>query len=355
MTQKDYHLHKNYGFVSSSQDIKDLKESDVIYDWNSAYRKNPITSQKVEFVDETLRDGIQSPSVKDPSIDEKVKILHLMNSIGVTTANLGLPGAGLRAQQDVTRLCKEISDYHLNIQANCASRTHAYDIIPIIEISQKTGVPIEVTSFLGSSPIRAYAEDWDISRLQKHVAESMDLIVKAGLKASFVTEDTTRSHPQTLDILFRTAINHGASRLVLCDTVGHATPDGLFNLIRFAKSIIDTTSENVQIDWHGHNDRGLSLTLCLHAIEWGVNRVHGTCMGIGERVGNAPLDLILLNLKLLGVIQNNLTSLQEYVATVSKATNFPIPVNYPLFGKDAFRTATGVHAAAIIKAKKREH
>lgn len=330
----------------------------LVYDWNELDRRGPILRKIPRFVDETIRDGIQSPSVKDPSIEQKMELVRLMDRLGIHVVNLGLPGAGKRAQDDVEQLLRMIVDEELSILPNCAARTVAADITPIIEISQRVGVPIEVTAFIGSSPIRAYTENWATERLVRHTREAMDLIVGHGLPASFVTEDTTRSHPRTLDALFRTAIDHGATRLVLCDTVGHATPDGVRNLVNFTRGLLRAldVEASVELDWHGHNDRGHALTLALHALELGVDRAHGTALGIGERVGNTSMDLMLLNLHMLGMLderRHDMSALCEYVEKTSEFTEVPIHPSYPLTGEDAFRTATGVHAAAIIKAEKR--
>ena len=329
----------------------------LIYDWNEIEQSGPRLRRPPVFVDETIRDGLQSPSVRDPTIEQKMELLRYMDRLGIQCLNLGLPGAGTRAQEDVERLLRMIVEEKLNLTPNCAARTVAADITPIIDISQRVGVPIEVTAFIGSSPIRSYAEGWDTVRLVKHTRDAVQLIVKNGLPASFVTEDTTRSHPMTLDLLFRTAIDEGATRLVLCDTVGHATPDGLRNLLNFTKGLLRAmdVEDRVELDWHGHNDRGMALTLGLYAFEWGVHRVHGCGLGIGERVGNTSIDLLLLNLYLLGLLdseQHDLSCLVEYVQKVSEYTGVPIHPSYPLSGRDAFRTATGVHAAAIIKAQK---
>ena len=329
----------------------------LIYDWNEKERTGPLLRRPPRFVDESIRDGIQSPSVRDPSIEQKMELVRLMDRMGIHTLNLGLPGAGKRAQDDVEQLLRFIVEEKLRITANCAARTVAADITPIIDISQRVGVPIEVMTFIGSSPIRAFAEGWDNDRLRKHTLEAVKLGVDNGLPVGFVTEDTTRAHPKTLDILFRTAIDAGASRLVLCDTCGHATPDGLRNLLNFTKGLLRSMDmeDHIELDWHGHNDRGLALTLGLHAFEWGVHRVHGCGLGIGERVGNCSLDLLLLNLYLLGQLdtrQHDLSCLVEYVEAVSRYTGVPIHPSYPLAGRDAFRTATGVHAAAVIKAEK---
>jgi 2-isopropylmalate synthase len=331
----------------------DATLSDLIYDWNEVKRRGPVTKKKIEFDDETLRDGIQSPSVADPSIEDKLEILHLQDKLGITTSNVGLPGAGPRAKADVERLVTEIRDQKLSIVPNCAARTVVQDIQPIVELQQKTGVPIEVYTFIGSSPIRQFAENWDIDHIQRTMEKAIEYAVKEGMQVAFVTEDTTRSRPDHLDRLFRHAINLGSRRLVICDTVGHSTPDGIFNLIGWVQGLVQGMGVDVKLDWHGHNDRGLAVTNAIYAIEAGVDRVHGTCLGIGERVGNAALDQVLMNLRLLGLIHQDLTHLVEYCRVVSRACHWPIPKNYPLAGADAFRTATGVHASAIIKALER--
>ncbi len=327
------------------------RAADLIFDWNEVNRKGRILPKGASFFDETLRDGLQNPSVIDPGIEDKLRILHLMEDLGIHCADVGLPGSSKRAFEDVLRICHEVTSCKMKIRVACAGRTVVSDITPMIEVSQRAGLPIEVYAFIGSSPIRQYAEDWDVNLIAKRSAEAIDVAVKAGLPVAYVTEDTTRSRPEVLTTLFRAAIDHGASRLCLSDTVGHATPDGVRNLIQFTRNVIAGTGRtDVGIDWHGHNDRGLALENAIWAFEYGADRVHATGLGIGERVGNAQMELLLLNLKLLGQLDNDLTHLLDYCQTIAKAVHWEIPINYPLVGRDAFRTATGVHAAAIIKA-----
>jgi 2-isopropylmalate synthase len=327
------------------------RAADLIFDWNEVNRKGRILPRNATFFDETLRDGLQNPSVVDPGIEEKLKILHLMEDLGIHVADVGLPGSSKRAFEDVLRICKEVVDCKMKIKIACAGRTVVGDITPMIEVSQRAGIPVEVYAFIGSSPIRQYAEDWDVNLIAKRSAEAIDVAVKAGLPVAYVTEDTTRSRPEVLTTLFRTAIDHGAARLCLSDTVGHATPDGVRNLIQFTRNVVAGTGvKEIGLDWHGHNDRGLALENAIWAFEYGADRVHATGLGIGERVGNAQMELLLLNLKLLGQIDQDLTKLLEYCQTVARAVKWDVPINYPLVGRDAFRTATGVHAAAIIKA-----
>lgn len=328
-------------------------EEDVIFDWNRLDRLGPLTAKKVELFDESLRDGIQSPSAVDPPVEKKLEILHLMESLGIDAADIGLPGSGPRAYADVLRLVQEIARERLNIRPACAGRTVVDDIRPMVDIAQATGVPLEVYTFIGSSPIRQYAEGWDIDTLLRRSEDAIDFAVREGLSVAYVTEDTTRSSPHTLDRLFRHAIDRGATRLCICDTVGHATPDGVRRLLEFARGLVRGVGADVKLDWHGHNDRGLALANALFAMEHGADRIHGCAAGIGERVGNTAMDQLLMNLKLLGLVDRDLSQLNRYTQAVAEATGFEIPVNYPLAGRDAFRTATGVHAAAIIKATKK--
>ncbi|HTM27564.1 MAG TPA: LeuA family protein [Vicinamibacterales bacterium] len=319
----------------------------LIHDWNRTDAPKPPT---VLLDDETLRDGLQSPSVRCPSIDEKVAILHLIDRLGIDTADLGLPGAGPHVVRDVERLAREIADGRMKVRANCAARTLVADIEPIARISQRVGIPIECGAFIGSSPLRQYAEGWTLDQLRKLTEDAIAFAVKEGLPVMYVTEDTTRADPDSLRALYSTAIRAGARRVCIADTVGHATPHGAAAVVRFIASVVEDCGGGIGIDWHGHRDRDFAVVNTLAALEAGATRLHGAAIGIGERVGNTPMDLLLMNLVLMGYIERDLSALCEYCETVSAATGVPIPANYPVVGRDAFRTATGVHAAAMIKA-----
>lgn len=320
----------------------------LIYDWNNL--DAPSGPRDVMLDDETLRDGLQSPSVRCPTIEEKLRILHLIDTLGIDTADIGLPGAGPQVVADVERLAREIADQRLHVKANCAARTVIADIQPIVDISQRVGMPIECCCFIGSSPLRQYAEGWTLDQLLKLSEEAITFAVREGLPVMFVTEDTTRADPATLRQLYSAAIRAGASRVCIADTVGYATPAGAAAVVRFVAGIVNECDANVGIDWHGHRDRDFAVINSLAALEAGATRLHGAAIGIGERVGNTPMDTLLVNLVLMGYIERDLSALGEYGRVVSEATGVPIPANYPVIGKDAFRTATGVHAAAVIKA-----
>ncbi|MDZ7780846.1 MAG: LeuA family protein [Gemmatimonadota bacterium] len=332
-----------------------MEERELIYDWNETGATFDWSAvEKVELDDETLRDGLQNPSVVDPPLDDKVRLLHMMDQLGIHTADIGLPGAGPRAVEAVTVLAQEIVDAGLSIRPNCAARTVVADVKPIVEISQKVGIPIEACTFIGSSPIRQYAESWTLDRMLETSEEAVTFAVSEGLPVLMVTEDTTRANPDVLKTLYGNAIAWGARRLCIADTVGHATPDGTRALVRFViEEIVKPSGEDVEVDWHGHRDRGFGLANALAAIEAGATRVHGTALGIGERCGNTEMDLLLVNLQLLGVHDADLSVLPDYCGLTSEACQVPLSHSYPVVGHDAFRTGTGVHAAAIIKAEEK--
>lgn len=330
------------------------ESSDLIFDWNTAEAAFDWSAARMDLNDETLRDGLQSPSVRDPSMEQKLRLLHLMADLGIAAADIGLPGAGPRVRDQVLALATEIRDARLAIAPNCAARTVVGDIEPIVEVSQKVGMPIEAATFIGSSPIRQYAEDWTLDRMLRASEAAVTFAVSHGLPVMFVTEDTTRAKPETIRALYANAIRWGARRICVADTVGHAVPQGVRRLMHFVRDeIIRPSGEDVKLDWHGHRDRGMGVINCLAAIEAGADRVHATALGVGERAGNAEMDLLIVNLHLLGAYRGDLARLREYCTAASEAVGRPIGVDYPVMGADAFRTGTGVHAAAILKARKK--
>lgn len=320
----------------------------LIFDWNKEQRERT----SVELLDATLRDGLQSPSIKDPSIEQKCELVSLIDGLGITCADIGLPSSSPKAFKDVLAIAKYASDAGLKIELACTGRTLKNDILPMAKIQQQTGVAITAYCFLGASPIRQMVEDWDLDQIKKTAEDAINFAHHENLQVAFFSEDATRSHPDTLEIIFKHIIGLGIKRLALCDTVGFATPDGVKALLDFTKNIIAKSKQDIKMDWHGHNDRGLALANSLVAAEYGC-RIHGTALGIGERVGNTSIDQLMANLKLLGVFTGDLKALTTYVEKVARYTKAPRPFNYPIFGRDAFRTSTGVHAAAVIKAQEK--
>src|SRR6202453_1763415 len=334
-----------------------MNTSELIYDWNKNHPPGLKPPGPVLLNDESLRDGLQSPSVRDPSIPEKIEILHLMEALGIDSLALGLPGAGSRAVGPGQAFPGEIFAHKMKSRANCAARTHENDIRPIADIVQKTGLRIEAATFIGSSPIRRFTEGWTDDFLLQTTEKAVKYAVSVGLDVMFVTEDTSRCDPETVKRLYATAINSGARAICICDTAGHATPMGALALVRFViQEVAKPSGEKIRVDWHGHSDRGFAVANSMAAIIAGANCVHGCAIGLGARVGNTPIDQMLVHLQLMGVRpwdEQDLTKLKEYCQAVSRATGVSIPANYPVVGDDAFRTATGVHASAVIKAFKK--
>lgn len=321
--------------------------SSLIYDWNRDGRAATADYRAVEVDDETLRDGLQGPSVRNPPLEVKKRLLHLMDELGIDSADIGLPGASERARSEIVALAKETTRLR-HLRPNMALRTHPADVGGAIAAATESGVAIEACAFIGSSPIRRFAESWSLDTMLRNVEESVTTLVKAGLPVMFVTEDTTRADAETLVKLYETAIGAGAKRICASDTVGHATPEGVRNLLTFLRDEV-IKGRDVKLDYHGHNDRGLGTINALAATAV-ADRVHGCALGIGERVGNTSMDQLLVNMRLWGLIERDLSPLVEYVTLVSEHCGIPIPANYPALGSDAFRTGTGVHASAVIKA-----
>ena len=333
-----------------------MNHEGLIYDWNTArdFRFPPVGAVTID--DETLRDGLQNPSVRNPSIEEKVELLHLIEALGIEMANIGLPAAGPRARADAEALALEIASAGMKIRPNCAARTVEEDIRAIAEISQRAGIAIEAGTFIGSSPVRRYVEGWTIDFLLRTVEKAVKFGVAQGLPVMFVTEDTTRADPETLKALYSTAVRCGARSVVLCDTVGHATPMGAYNLVKFMREEVIAPAAGgatIRVDWHGHCDRGLAIANSFAAIAAGANQVQTAANSLGERVGNTPTELMLVNLQLMKMIDRDLSQLGKFCQAVARATGTTIPANYPVVGRDAFRTATGVHASAVIKAQQK--
>lgn len=343
----------------------------LLYDWNHAPSVDAVSEaprpgtpagastvdgqgllhRTIALHDETLRDGLQSPSVRHPTIVDKLQILHHAAALGIDSVSVGLPAAGDLQCADSLRLVREIADERLTVSPSVAARTTIADCQRVLEIAQQVGIAVEVAGFIGSSPIRQHAEDWDLDHLLALTEAAARFCVRHSLPFLFVTEDTTRSRPEDLRRLYTVAIEAGAQRVCIADTVGQATPAGARSLVRFVLDIVRATGEDVAVDWHGHEDRGLSVACALAAAEAGAARLHGTALGIGERVGNTPIDLLLVNLQLEGASDRDLGTLHAYCQTVADATGIAIPDNYPVSGRNADRTATGTHAAAMAKAR----
>ncbi len=338
-----------------------LQEDELIYDWNIIdyeISRNPSNHPHgVWFDDETLRDGLQSPSARNPTIEQKIELLSYMERLGLQKVDLGLPGAGPFHIDHIDAMLSHITENDYQIRPGCAVRTVVSDIEPLVELQAKHEIQIQASAFLGTSPIRQFAEGWTMERLLSTLDTAVGFAVDNDIPVMFVTEDTTRSKPEEVKAIYTRAIELGADRICVCDTCGHVTPNGVRKLLSFIQDEVipdaGVNRRDIEINWHGHQDRGLGVANNLAAVEAGADVIHGTALGVGERAGNAPLDQTLVNLKLMGVIDNDLTLLDEYMRKAHEYVEVALPRNYPVFGEDAFETGTGVHASAVIKAMKK--
>jgi 2-isopropylmalate synthase len=326
---------------------------ELFYDWNRRGIGSPGRVLRVSFDDETLRDGLQSPSVANPSLADKIRFIHLAAGLGISSADVGMPGAGGRAGSDAEALCREIAAARLPLRPNCAARTVESDILPVLEIAQRTGQPVEVAMFVGSSAIRRDVEGWSLETILRRVDACVGLARRHGAPVTFVTEDSTRSHPDDLRALYLAAVRAGAARVCVADTVGHATPFTVLRVVRFVRTVLREAGAGVGLDWHGHNDRGMAVANALTAAWAGAERLHATALGVGERIGNPPMEQLLVNTALEGWASPRLERLTEYVTHAARMLGVEVPAGAPVVGRDAFRTSTGVHAAAILKARRR--
>ena len=338
-----------------------MSNNQLIYDWNTIeydIQRNPSNHpHDVWFDDETLRDGLQSPSARNPSIDQKIELLSYMERLGIQKVDLGLPGAGPFHRDHINAMLSHINEESFNIRPGAAVRTLMSDIEPLVEMQSQHEMQIQASAFLGTSPIRQYTEGWTIEKLVTTMEKAVSYAVENDVPVMFVTEDTTRSKPEDVKLIYQRALELGVRRICVCDTCGHVTPNGVKKLLNFIdEEVIKDAGyhrSEIEVNWHGHQDRGLGVANNIAAVEAGADVIHGTALGVGERAGNAPLDQTLVNLKLMGVIDNDLSLLDEYVRKANQYIEVPLPRNYPVFGKDAFETGTGVHASAVIKAMKK--
>ena len=338
-----------------------MDEQNLIYDWNVVDYEYSRDSNNhphgVWFDDETLRDGLQSPSALNPSIEQKIELLSYMERLGIQKVDLGLPGAGPFHLEHIDAMLNHIKENDYQIRPGAAVRTLMNDIEPLVELQSKHEMEIQASAFLGTSPIRQFTEGWTMEKLVSTMEKAVSFAVENDVPVMFVTEDTTRSKPEDVKLIYQRAMDLGVRRLCVCDTCGHVTPNGVKKLLSFIDEEVIKDGgyqrRDIEVNWHGHQDRGLGVANNIAAYYAGADVIHGTALGVGERAGNAPIDQTLVNLKLMGAIDNDLTSLNEYMRKANEYVEVDLPRNYPVFGQDAFETGTGVHASAVVKAMKK--
>jgi 2-isopropylmalate synthase len=336
-----------------SDDQPESKEklSELLYDWHPAARLNNAAPAGMALHDETLRDGLQSPSVPPPSIEAKLRLLDRMRELSIASVDIGYPAVSNGIRDDCIRLARHSVNTKWKVDLWCAGRATATDIAAIAHTAQSSGTSVGAALFLFGSRLRQRIARKDMNELVSIAQSAVTSATAENLPVMFVIEDASRTWPEDLATLFTAAVEAGARRLCIADTVGTATPEAAAALLSHVRALPAVSSAGIPIDWHGHRDRGLALTASLAALIAGADRVHATAMGIGERCGNAELELIAVNLEILGRASLDSLCLRAYVEQASDMLGMEIPINYPVFGRDAFRTTAGVHAHAVARAR----
>lgn len=326
-----------------------IAEKSLYFEWSTTELADPAVNYAL--MDETLRDGIQAPYVEVPSIEEKLRLVDHMTSVGITAITAGFPGAGRRAYRDCLAIAQYVLTQRYPTRLVYSGRTHPDDVGATCEIAQQAQCEIDAYSFIGISPVRQRVEDWSVEMIERRVIAAARQCDQAGVNFVLVLEDATRCTPCILSRIYDTAVDVGVERIVLCDTVGAATPASTRALVRWSFDHFRRCAHSMALDWHGHNDRGLALINSLVALDAGCDRIHGTALGIGERAGNTAIDQLILNRYLQHGDDFDLQSLRQYCEYASAVLGISIPVNYPALGSHVFTTSAGVHAAAILKAQ----
>jgi 2-isopropylmalate synthase len=317
------------------------------FDWNTP----TVRRQPIEVGDVTLSEGLLSPSVVDPSQPDKRRLLSLMPVLGLRAVSLGHPGLGVRQFSTVLNLARELMLAQWELDASCVARASVKDVASALDVRERSGLDVEVAVTLAVSPIQMEAEGLSAARLRDAAEASIAFAVRAGARVVAVLDDASRTPPEQLAPVLRDVAALGASAVRLADSAGRATPDATRALVRFVSEHLRTrTGRPVRLDWVGQNDRGLALANAMAAVDAGVDRVFASALGLGSRSGITPMELLLTNLRVNGLWSHSLRTVVEYCESAATAFGIAIAPSSPLIGSDAFRTGSGAHATALVKA-----
>lgn len=315
---------------------------------NYSWGEYDFSKKVVQVLDTSLRDGLQDAQIRHPSLEEKERLVDILVQVGVEAIDIAIPIARGSHLREAIQLARRIPS---NVTVACLARTDASDIQAAVDLAQGAGRPIETIVFCGASPLRRWVEDWDVTEITEWMAKSVNFASKQGLIPTVATEHTTQTEPEVIKQIYLAGLDNGGQKVCIADTSGAASPISTEKIIRFFRDEVLKSFNDVDIDWHGHNDRGLSVINSLVALSAGAQRVHGTAIGIGERAGNTPLEQMLINLKMArDPKRQDLGAISELATFAAEIFNVPVPPNYPGLGEKVYRTASGIHAAAELKA-----
>ena len=320
---------------------------EYLYSWNRLDREQ---YRRVR-IEEDTRDALQSARAVQPSTLQRKKLLDLSAKVGVHFAFLGFPAASRREADQCVALVEHIATQRLEIEPVLMARALESDIEPILGIRERSSRDVTADIFIGTSGLRLKVEGWTLDAMLGKIRKAARFASENDLNFRISLEDSTRTAPDELAKSARAAIDAGAKAIILCDTVGDCLPSGASRTTAFVMELIERAGADVDVGWHGHNDKGLSLANALASIEAGASIVSGTFTGMGERTGNIPLEQMILILSEAGNEMYDLRYLTRACELFCLSSRIEMAPGLPIVGRDAFSTSTGTHAAAIRKAR----
>lgn len=324
-----------------------------IYDWDREGSER-LKATQFRLLDTTLRDGVQTTGIKQPTWDDKRAIIDFDARLGIEAIDIHMPtDPETRYFQEGVACAKYMAANYPNIERVVLARTIPTDVEATIQFAKDAGVPISVILFRGSSDPRLLAENWNEDEIVSGMEKFARKLTTNGLKVICATEDTTRSRKGLfLKNIFEAGKTGGASEFCIADTVGFADPDGVKEQIKWMLTEV-VGGSGLPLQYHGHDDTRNSVSNSIAAIKEGVETIHITWLGVGERAGNTPIEGILSDLDRRGIDKYYMGEVVQAATRVSKAFDIPIPRNHPLVGEIVFRTSSGIHAAGIDNARRR--
>ncbi len=303
----------------------------------------PSTPDRVWIWDETLRDGEQTAGTL-LTVDEKVEIAKLMDEVGVAVIAAGFP----MVSEAERRTIKLLSDEGFT-QAKLAAPARA--VIGDIQACLDSGAEI-IPIFIAPSRLRLEFQlrmtlDEAIERLER----CTDYGVEHGAEIAYVVEDATRSEIDTIVKISHAAVEAGANKIIIADTVGFSRPAAIqFIVKQVTQELSDLTKKSFDMGIHVHNDFGLASANTLAAIEMGITYPHVCVNGFGERAGNAALEEVVMALEILYGVKTGIKTarLFELSKLVERAFAIPIPVHKAIVGQNAFNHGSGIHVHATL-------
>lgn len=337
------------------------KEIPGIYNWTRHDGPSmPVRSPRprVEIDDETWRDGIQGTHVvHHPNTNQKALYIERAVTLGfIDHLDIGFPASGPMHRDEIVTLIDFSQKKKLPVTFSTAGRGAAIDDIKsIIEIAQRTGENVEADLFIDVSYLRADVEGWSRDERLRQTMRNIVLAKKEGLSVMFVPERASVTSPKELLEACVMAADEGVDRIAFADTTGALTPHGTSQLLRTMFENLGKRYPKIRFDFHEHDDLNMGIANCVVAAMEGIDRLHATARGIGERAGNVSLEKLLVVLNLQGFRDVDTSHIQAFARMAADILSVPIVSHEPIVGEKSPETASGVHASTYEKVRKGEN